>query len=136
LAFFVSFVSLLTQSRSSLSLLVPRRNSVFPFDPLLSVQWYSVASQAGEAEADMVLSKWFLCGAEGASFFLACLPLSLVLYDSPLTLRSGAFDKDESLARTFSAKAAAKGLPSGEFAMGYYNEVGIGGGLDLGEART
>ncbi|KAJ7857321.1 hypothetical protein B0H14DRAFT_2751647, partial [Mycena olivaceomarginata] len=59
----------------------------------------------------MALSKWFLCGAEGA------------------------FDKDESLARTFAAKAAAKGLLSGEFAMEYYNEVGIGGGLDLGEAR-
>ncbi|KAJ7429517.1 hypothetical protein B0H11DRAFT_2212154, partial [Mycena galericulata] len=29
----------------------------FPFDPLLSVQWYSLASQAGEAEADMALSK-------------------------------------------------------------------------------
>jgi TPR repeat protein len=113
--------------------LFPRRNSAFPFDPLLSVQWYS---QAGEAEADMALSKWFLCGAEGASFFRACLPLSLVLYDSPLTLRPGAFDKDESLARTFVAKAAAKGLPSGEFAMGYYNEVGIGGGQDLGEARA
>ncbi|KAJ7921020.1 hypothetical protein B0H13DRAFT_2268015 [Mycena leptocephala] len=37
----------------------------FPFDPLLSVQWYSLASQAGEAEADIALSKWFLCGAEG-----------------------------------------------------------------------
>ncbi|KAJ7027958.1 HCP-like protein [Mycena alexandri] len=89
--------------------------SAFPFDPLLSVQWYSLASQAGEAEADMALSKWFLCGAEGA------------------------FDKDESLARTFAAKAAAKGLPSGEFAMGYYCEVGIGGGggggKELGEAR-
>ncbi|KAJ7022919.1 hypothetical protein C8F04DRAFT_1402113 [Mycena alexandri] len=77
--------------------------SAFPFDPLLSVQWYSLASQAGEAEADMALSKWFLCGAEGA------------------------FDKDESLARTFAAKAAAKGLARGEFAMGYYCEVGIGG---------
>ncbi|KAK7046617.1 hypothetical protein R3P38DRAFT_2689045, partial [Favolaschia claudopus] len=86
--------------------------SAFPFDPLLSVQWYSLASQAGEAEADMALSKWFLCGAEGA------------------------FDKDESLARTFAGKAAAKGLASGEFAMGYYSEVGIGGSLDLTEARS
>ncbi|KAJ7752451.1 HCP-like protein [Mycena maculata] len=83
----------------------------FPFDPLLSVQWYSLASQAGEAEADMALSKWFLCGAEGA------------------------FDKDEALARTFAAKAAAKGLASGEFAMGYYAEVGIGGPTDVGAAR-
>ncbi|KAJ7152678.1 HCP-like protein [Mycena crocata] len=81
--------------------------SAFPFDPLLSVQWYSLASQAGEAEADMALSKWFLCGAEGA------------------------FDKDEALARTFAAKAAAKGLAAGEFAMGYYCEVGIGGARDL-----
>ncbi|KIJ43478.1 hypothetical protein M422DRAFT_30911 [Sphaerobolus stellatus SS14] len=29
----------------------------FPFDPLLSVQYYSLASQQGEAEADMALSK-------------------------------------------------------------------------------
>ncbi|KAJ7770433.1 hypothetical protein B0H16DRAFT_1774096 [Mycena metata] len=47
----------------------------------------------------------------------------------------GAFDKDESLARTFAAKAAAKGLPSGEFAMGYYCEVGLGGGKELADAR-
>ncbi|KAJ7059795.1 hypothetical protein C8F01DRAFT_1254702 [Mycena amicta] len=85
--------------------------SAFPFEPLLSVQWYSLASQAGEAEADMALSKWFLCGAEGA------------------------FEKDESLARTFATKAAAKGLASGEFAMGYYCEVGIGAPKDVAEAR-
>jgi hypothetical protein len=48
------------------------------------VQWYSLASQAGEAEADMALSKWFLCGAEGA------------------------FEKDEGLARTFAGKAGGK----------------------------
>lgn len=29
----------------------------FGFDPLMSVQYYSLASQAGEAEADMALSK-------------------------------------------------------------------------------
>src|ERR1700728_4077400 len=53
----------------------------FPFDPLLSVQYYSLASQQGESEADMALSKWFLCGAEGF------------------------FEKDESLAFTFAEKA-------------------------------
>ncbi|KAJ7857335.1 hypothetical protein B0H14DRAFT_3448025 [Mycena olivaceomarginata] len=90
---------------------VPARCRV-PVRPAAVGAVVRLASQAGEAEADMALSKWFLCGAEGA------------------------FDKDESLARTFAAKAAAKGLPSGEFAMGYYNEVGIGGGLDLGEARA
>lgn len=79
----------------------------FPFDALLSVQYYSLASQQGEIEADMALSKWFLCGAEGA------------------------FEKDEGLAFTFADKAARKGLPSAEFAMGYYAEVGVGGPKDI-----
>ena len=83
----------------------------FPFDALLSVQYYSLASQQGEVEADMALSKWFLCGADGA------------------------FDKDESLAYTFAEKAAKKGLPSAEFAMGYYAEVGVGGPKDVEAAR-
>ncbi|TFK46747.1 HCP-like protein [Heliocybe sulcata] len=83
----------------------------FPYDPLLSVQYYSLASQQGEAEADMALSKWFLCGAEGC------------------------FDKDESLAWTFAEKAARRGLPSAEFAMGYYAEVGVGGPKDIEGAR-
>jgi len=74
----------------------------FPFDPLLSVQYYSLASQQGEDEADMALSKWFLCGAEGA------------------------FDKDENLAYTFAEKAAKKGLATAQFALGYYAEVGVG----------
>ena len=59
----------------------------------------------------MALSKWFLCGAEGA------------------------FDKDESLAYTFAEKAARKGLPSAEFALGYYAEVGVGGPKDIDAAR-
>jgi len=59
----------------------------------------------------MALSKWFLCGAEGA------------------------FDKDETLAYTFADKAARKGLPSAEFALGYYAEVGVGGPKDVDAAR-
>ncbi|KAG1726342.1 HCP-like protein [Suillus paluster] len=82
----------------------------FPFDALLSVQYYSLASQQAEVEADMALSKWFLCGAEGA------------------------FDKDEGLAFTFAEKAARRGLPSAEFAMGYYKEVGVGGEKDIQES--
>lgn len=81
------------------------------FDPLLSVQYYSLASQQGEDEADMALSKWFLCGAEGC------------------------FEKEESLAFTFAEKAAKKGLPTAEFAMGYYFEVGVGGKKDLVMAK-
>lgn len=81
------------------------------FDPLLSVQYYSLASQQGETEADMALSKWFLCGSEGA------------------------FEKDEVLAVTFAEKAAKKGLATAEFAMGYYCEVGIGGAKDIASAK-
>jgi hypothetical protein len=66
---------------------------------------------AGGVETDMALSKWFLCGAEGA------------------------FDKDETLAFTFAEKAARKGLLSAEFAMGYYKEVGVGGSKDFETAR-
>ena len=83
----------------------------FSFDPLLSVQYYSLASQQGEVEADMALSKWFLCGAEGA------------------------FERDEGLAWTFAEKAARKGLPSAEFAMGYYAEVGVGNQKDIEVAK-
>jgi TPR repeat protein len=81
------------------------------FDPLLSVQYYSLASQGGEVEADLALSKWFLCGAEGC------------------------FEKNESLAFTFADKAAAKGLASAEFAMGYYFEVGVGCEKELEVAK-
>ena len=86
-------------------------NPPFPFDALLSVQYYSLASLQGEAEADMGLSKWFLSGAEGL------------------------FDQDESLAYTFAEKAAQKGLPNAEFALGYYAEVGVGRPKDIDAAR-
>ena len=82
-----------------------------PFDPLLSVQYYSLASQGGEIEADMALSKWFLCGAEGC------------------------FDKNEELAFTFAEKAARKGLASAEFALAYYYEVGVGCDKELELSR-
>ncbi|KAF6748168.1 hypothetical protein DFP72DRAFT_917799 [Ephemerocybe angulata] len=82
----------------------------FFFDPLLSVQYYSLASQNGEVEADMALSKWFLCGSTGAR-------------TDPST---GGFEKDEGLALTFAQKASARNLASAHFAMGYYAEVGVG----------
>lgn len=89
----------------------------FPFDALLSVSYYSLASEAGEAEADMALSKWFLCGAKAPNE------------------SDWLFEKDEVLAWTFADKAASKGLPSAEFAVGYYKEVGVGGLKDLAEAK-
>ncbi|WVR04992.1 hypothetical protein IAU60_002004 [Kwoniella sp. DSM 27419] len=82
-----------------------------PYDPLVSVNWYTYASKNGETEADMALSKWFLCGAEGN------------------------VPKNENLARTFADKAARKGHPNGCFALGYYYELGVGGRRDLDQAR-
>ncbi|SCV71219.1 BQ2448_2807 [Microbotryum intermedium] len=81
------------------------------FDPLLSVQYYALASQNGEVEADMALSKWYLCGSEGN------------------------FDKNEALAVTFAEKAAHRGLASAEFALGYFSEVGISGSINLELAK-
>ncbi|KAK6902667.1 hypothetical protein I203_107925 [Kwoniella mangroviensis CBS 8507] len=82
-----------------------------PYDPLVSVNWYTYASKNGEKEADMALSKWFLCGAEGH------------------------FPKNESLARTFAEKSARKNHPNGCFALGYYFELGVGGRKDLDQAK-
>lgn len=83
----------------------------FPFDPLLSVQYYSAASQGGDADADMALSKWFLCGA------------------------ANCFDKNEQLAWTFAERAARHSVPTAEFAMGYYYEVGIGVAPDMEKCK-
>ncbi|KIY47800.1 HCP-like protein [Fistulina hepatica ATCC 64428] len=85
----------------------------FSHDPVLSVVYYTFASEQGVPEADVALSKWYLCGSGVA----------------------GGFGKDERLAVVFADKAARKGIPSGEFAMGYYAEVGIGMPKDIARAR-
>lgn len=54
------------------------------------MQYYSLASQVGEAEADLALSRWFLCGSEG-------------------TGNGDGFKRDEGLAFIFGEKAAKKG---------------------------
>lgn len=82
------------------------------FDPLLSVQYYSLASKAGDVEADLAVSKWLLCGAEGY------------------------FDKNEALAYTFAEKAAKRGLASAAFALAYYYEVGVGCEQNIDLARS
>lgn len=81
----------------------------FNCDPTLSLQYYGEASRSGEAEASMALSRWFLCGSG---------------------IRGG-FAKDDDLALAFAVEAARAGLPSAEFAMGYYLELGIGAKKDL-----
>lgn len=88
----------------------------FPFDPVMSVQYYSLACEQGEPEAAMALSKWFLCGS------------------GPSIDGVSNFEKDEDLAWAFASKAAEAGLPSAEFAMGYYAEIGVGQPKDLAAA--
>lgn len=83
-----------------------------PLDPANPLPTdYALASQSGEVEADMALSKWYLCGSEGN------------------------FEKNEALAVTFAEKAASRSLPSAEFALGYYREVGINGQKDIEQAK-
>ena len=82
------------------------------FNPALSLHYNALASRQGEAEADMAISKWFLCG-----------------YDDM-------FEKNEELAFTYAQRAAQTGLPTAEFAMGYFFEIGMYVPVDLKEAKS
>lgn len=82
-----------------------------PFDPALSLHYNSLAARQGEVEAEMAISKWFLCGHEGV------------------------FDKNEELAFTYAQRAALDGMPTAQFAVGYFYEVGIYVKMDLKEAK-
>jgi TPR repeat protein len=81
------------------------------FDPALSLHYYGLASWQGEAEADMAISKWFLCG-----------------YDDVV-------EKNEELAFIYAKRAAAANVPTALFAMGYFYETGIHVLTDLREAH-
>ncbi|KAM3422153.1 hypothetical protein BST61_g2523 [Cercospora zeina] len=80
------------------------------FNPALSVHYNALASKQGEADADMALSKWFLVGSEGL------------------------FPKNEELAYNYAERAAATGLPTAEFALGYFHEIGMYVPVNLGKA--
>ena len=82
-----------------------------PFDPALSLHYNALAARQGEVEAEMAISKWFLCGHEGV------------------------FEKNEELAFTYAQRAAVDGLATAQFAVGYFYEVGIYVKSDLKEAN-
>ncbi|KAI4199519.1 MAG: hypothetical protein LQ350_004585 [Teloschistes chrysophthalmus] len=82
------------------------------FDPALSLHYNALASRQGEPDADMAISKWFLCGQKGL------------------------FEKSDELAFKYAERAAQSGLPTAEFAMGYFFEIGIHVRPDLNEAKT
>ncbi|KAL4894342.1 hypothetical protein BDV59DRAFT_17204 [Aspergillus ambiguus] len=82
------------------------------FNPALSLHYNALAARQGEPEAEMAISKWFLCGHEGV------------------------FEKNDELAFTYAQRAAQSGFPTAEFALGYFYEVGIFVPSDIKEARS
>lgn len=82
------------------------------FDPALSLHYNALASRQGESEADMAISKWFLCGFEGV------------------------FEKNEELAFTYAKRAAQTKMATAEFAMGYFYEIGMYVDINLAESEA
>ncbi|KAH7122881.1 putative chitin synthase activator [Dactylonectria macrodidyma] len=81
------------------------------FNPSFSLHYYGLAAKQGLPEAALGVSRWFLFGYEGV------------------------FKKNEGLAFKYANEAALAKLPTGEFAMGYYNEIGIHVEKNVKEAR-
>ncbi|KAF5233263.1 hypothetical protein FOXYS1_15762, partial [Fusarium oxysporum] len=81
------------------------------FNLSYSIHYYGLAAKQGLPEAALGVSRWFLFGYEGM------------------------FKKNEALAYKYAQEAAAAKLPTGEFALGYYNEIGIHVEKSLAEAR-
>lgn len=82
------------------------------FDPSLSLHYNALAARQCEADAELAISKWFLCGYEGL------------------------FEANEKIAFDYALRAANSGLATAEFAMGYFYEVGIHVSSDLSQSRT
>ncbi|KAI0394458.1 hypothetical protein F5Y17DRAFT_253125 [Xylariaceae sp. FL0594] len=81
------------------------------FMPAHSLHYYGLAARQGQPEACLGVSRWFLFGYEGR------------------------FAKNEQLAFKYAQLAARAKLATGEFAMGYYYEIGISVEKDIREAR-
>ncbi|KHO01148.1 Alkaline phosphatase-like, alpha/beta/alpha [Metarhizium album ARSEF 1941] len=81
------------------------------FNPSYSLHYYGLAAKQGLPEAALGVSRWFLFGYEGV------------------------FKKNEELAFKYAQEAAASKLPTGEFAMGYYYEIGIHVNQSIPDAR-
>lgn len=80
-------------------------------DPRRSIAWYTKAAGKGDGESELALSGWYLTGSEGV------------------------LKQSDSEAYLWARRAATKGIPKAEYAVGYYSEVGIGVKADLDEAK-
>lgn len=81
------------------------------FNPSFSLHYYGLAAKQGLPEAALGVSRWFLFGYEGV------------------------FKKNEELAFKYAQEASNQRLPTGEFAMGYYYEIGIHVNKSIADAR-
>ncbi|KAK9375423.1 uncharacterized protein V1513DRAFT_458064 [Lipomyces chichibuensis] len=81
------------------------------YHPAISLHYYAIASRAGDSDAYIGLSSWFVIGDEDV------------------------FEKDEKRAFDYAKNAADLGNPRGYFALAYYYEVGIYVNKDPQEAR-
>lgn len=86
-------------------------NLTCPVDPRRSIAWYTKAAQKGDGESELALSGWYLTGSEGV------------------------LKQSDSEAYLWARRAASKGIPKAEYAVGYYSEVGIGVNANLDEAK-
>ncbi len=82
------------------------------FNPSYSLHYYGLAARQAQPEAALGVSRWFLFGYEGV------------------------FMKNEQLAFKYAQQAADADLATGEFAMGYYYEIGIHVQKSVREARS
>lgn len=81
-------------------------------DLLEAIMWYQRGAAQGDHQCELALSGWYLMGCEGV------LPQN---------------DKE---AYNLALKAANAGLPNALYAMGYFNEAGIGCPINLVEAKS
>jgi TPR repeat protein len=82
-----------------------------PVDPRRSIAWYTKAAGKNDGESELALSGWYLTGSEGV------------------------LKQSDSEAYLWARRAAVKGIPKAEYAVGYYSEVGIGVAADVEEAK-
>ena len=82
------------------------------FNPALSLHYNALAARQGEPDAEMAISKWFLCGHEDL------------------------FEKNDEMAFNYARRAAQDGVGTAEFALGYFYEIGIYVNVDIKEARA
>jgi TPR repeat protein len=82
-----------------------------PIDPRRSIAWYSKAAEQGDLESQFALSGWYLTGADGI------------------------LQQNDTEAYLWARKAADRGYPKAEYAVGYYTETGTGVPRNIEEAK-